>query len=66
MKKIFEDGNRPGDKYIVDADCVEMFVEHMAAEGAAMHIVRFVEASDDLCRVHKDNTSWCGMRFDRQ
>ena len=63
---MFEDANRPGDIYIVDANCVDMFVAHMAEEGAALVSVRFAKQSDDIYRVHLDSTSWCGMRFDRQ
>ena len=66
MKKMFEDGNRPGDIYVVDADCVDTFCQHMAEEGAAIKAVRCAKPSDDICRVHKDDTSWCGLQFDRQ
>lgn len=64
--KLFEDFNRPGDVYVVDDNCVEAFVDHMAGEGAYIRSVRFAKASDDICRVHKDDTAWCGLRFDRQ
>ena len=63
---MFEDFNRPGDIYIVDDNCVEVFVDHMAEGGACIRSVRFAKASDDIYRVHKDNTTWCGLRFDRQ
>ena len=64
--KMYEDANRPGDIYVVDADCVELFVVHMAEEGAALTSVRFAKPSDDICRVHLDDESWCGLRFERQ
>ena len=66
MKRMYEDANRPGDIYIVDANCVELFVNHMREEGAALIKARFASASDDICHVHQDDKSWCGLRFERQ